>query len=365
MANVSKEESVLLIQHAISAIKNEGETQRDLATYLEVEQPRLTEAKKGKWKIGNSQRQLIIDRFGYPRRGKGEYIKAELYGTVSKFIDDFESSSKARYKRRLYQLFTRSDYQQLIGSYFRLSDFSDVDIDKALNLKLECLEKLLILGGFTQWIDAQRENESKERSISAIEASILHEAGLMISSFVDSSVYVILYKLGLFKLYVMPSFTFISSESVPSLTNTELVLSGDVVLNYSKNVKHETLNSVGNFHGAYGRSFFPIYSGKLGGEHIQSGAAINSMPDRWDSAEMRLFLSESMEYHLVIHLIKEAHMYDIGGSRSIVVTCIDRIGFLQELELIRKWLGLPHDMYDQVKSEIAKVGGFIPGARVL
>gem|GEM_PF-5414560 len=366
MAIVTKEESMLLIQHAISGIINEGENQQVLAKYLEVDPPRLTEAKKGRWTMRDYHRTLIIDRFGYPRRGKGEYIKASVYETVSAFTDDYVPSSKVRYKRRLYELFTRTDYQLLIGSYFILPDFIGIDNPDALKMKLHRLEKLLLLDGFTQWLDEQRSNDSNNKSIDTLADSILFEVGLTISSFVENRVYIVLYKLGLFKVDVMPSFTFASTADVPSLANSELVLTGDVVLNYSDIVNETgTLNSVSCVHGEYGRSFFPTCAGNFIVDSIVQGSEINSMPDHWNKVEMRLFLSENMEYHLVINLIKECYVYDINDARNVVVTCIDRIGFLQEIEKMRKWLGLSYDMHDQLKSKLAKVGGFIPGARVL
>jgi len=41
------------------------------------------------------------------------------------------------------------------------------------------------------------------------------------------------------------------------------------------------------------------------------------------------------------------------------------MNFLKEIEIIRKWCGLPYDFNDGIKREVAKVGGYVPGAEVL
>jgi len=41
------------------------------------------------------------------------------------------------------------------------------------------------------------------------------------------------------------------------------------------------------------------------------------------------------------------------------------MNFLKEIEIIRKWCGWPYDFNDDIKREVAKVGGYVPGAEVL
>jgi len=58
MVAVSKEESMLLIQHAISAYLNEGKNQIDLGELLGLATPRISGYKAGKGKLSPNQRNM-------------------------------------------------------------------------------------------------------------------------------------------------------------------------------------------------------------------------------------------------------------------------------------------------------------------
>ncbi|UAL43979.1 hypothetical protein K8B83_03690 [Shewanella inventionis] len=106
------------------------------------------------------------------------------------------------------------------------------------------------------------------------------------------------------------------------------------------------------------------------------------MPDYWSDARCELYLSENMNYHFLIQLshssiMEWAHIDDDSLSdekyfgevnandRLIVIRNINSLHLYECIEKIRKWFGQPSDSLFELKQEIAKAGGYVPGARVL
>ena len=74
-----KQYSQLVIMHAISQLKETGKNQKDLAALIGIPEPRITEAKNGAYTLNARNIEEIGRLFGLPKRGKGRYVRAELY----------------------------------------------------------------------------------------------------------------------------------------------------------------------------------------------------------------------------------------------------------------------------------------------
>lgn len=89
-----------------------------------------------------------------------------------------------------------------------------------------------------------------------------------------------------------------------------------------------------------------------------------------------------MNYHFLIQLspriigewapIDEESQSDLAyfgdlrpDDRLIVILNINSLSLYQQIEDVRKWFGLPSDSLFELKQEIAKAGGYVPGAKVL
>lgn len=392
MATVSKEESMLLIQHAISAYLHEGKKQKELGKLLGIEGSRISECKIGKWKLSPSQRQIIIDNYGYPRRGKGQYMKAEVYDSVTAFIEDYDESSKKRFKRRMYELLARKDYQDLILGHMSARDrwglssnFESVLQDDDIAI----IDSLLSQPETKIWYDSKKacayekfglEKEKCDRNFK----SLLNRMGDRLLGHPDGRFQDMLYHIAKFKFELMPEFSFNNNNDVPSVGLKELVITGDEVLNFKVLCKNSSFNDAADILGHSDKLYdFPVCTSD--GWIIPEETVINCKPDNWERVILRLYLSESMHYHLWIRLddspdIREksdldcdAEYYerncgginDDGLFRNIVIKDLCRINYLKEIEMIRKWCGWPFDLHEDIKREVAKVGGYVPGAEVL
>jgi len=382
MVAVSKEESMLLIQHAISAYLNEGKNQTDLGELLGLATPRISEYKVGKGRLSPNQRNIIIDNYGYPRRGKGQYIKAEVYDTVTEFIDDYEDSSKKRLKRRLYELLMRKDYQDVILSYLQGKISPTVYIGKGpkepekreeLMRDISVVEKLLSQPETKIWY----ENHSKSSF-----KLLLDSVDTRLDKYIRGDFDKILYRIAQFKFELMPDFSFHGDIDVPSISRKEMIITGDEVLNFKADCRRVEFNKAADLFGDRNSLYDLSCPCDSYRSVIQEGSEINAKPDNWERIILRLYLSESMHYHLWIRLddvfhINEADLIEErfaeelegiredGLVRNIVIKDLCRNDFLNEIEIIRKWCGWPYDFNDDIKREVAKVGGYVPGAEVL
>lgn len=383
MTAVSKEESMLLIQHAISAYLNEGKNQKELGALLGIEGSRISEGKVGKWKLSPSQRQVIIDNYGYPRRGKGQYIKAEVYDTVTEFIDDYEVSSKKRLKRRFSELLMRKDYQDVIVSHLKkvegMVSLYGYGSERAepMVCDISIIEKLLSQPETKIWYDSYLErshNASSQRDRNF--KSLLTSVDTRLPKYSGHGLQVVLYRIAQFKFELMPEFSFFRDVDVPSIPRKELIITGDEVFNFKSDCSGVEFNNAADLLGPFEQERTFVSNA------IPKGSEINDKPDNWGCATLKLYLSESMGYHLWIRLdaffhhdefdLQETKMVkrldgiiEDGLVRNIVIKDLCRMNFLKEIEIIRKWCGWHHDFNDDIKREVAKVGGYIPGVEVL
>jgi len=394
MVAVSKEESMLLIQHAISAYLNEGKNQKELGELLStdgsiVSGSRISEGKIGKWKLLPSQRQVIIDNYGYPRRGKGQYIKAEVYDTVTEFIDDYENSSKKRLKRRLYELLMRKDYQEAILSYFKedgdVNRFYTGERPEPLICDISIVDSLLSQPETKIWYDSYQghlDNDNNREQYDKNFKLLLISVDVRLPEYTGCDFQRKFYRVAQFKFELMPNFSFHGDIDVPSISRKEMTFTGDEVLNFKADCCRIEFNNAADLFGDRDSYYDLGVSNHSYRNIIQEGSEINAKPDNWKRIILRLYLSESMHYHLWIRLDDFDHVdkadyfgdffdeqfqgiNDDGVVRNIVIKDLCRINFLKEIEIIRKWCGCPTDFNDDIKREVAKVGGYIPGVEVL
>ncbi|QUM78817.1 hypothetical protein HWV00_21325 (plasmid) [Moritella sp. 24] len=399
MVAVSKEESMLLIQHAISAYLNEGKNQKELGELLGIDGSRISEAKIGKWKLSPSQRQVIIDNYGYPRRGKGQYINAEIYNSVTEFLGDYEESSNQRLKHKLYSFFRSENFQRELSFCVKRAASSSKE-----SSLLYRIDELLSLSETKSWYEYIKENNinlypsdsvfhraSPDRKVEDIDVYVI-QVGLSTidtsTGFIAANPYpefmAILYRMAGFKYELMPEFCFDKNFDIEPVTLNELVITGDVVLELRPNsdlydVCDEDDDDSNILRGQASLPFNKL-SANLFGRHdflyeLKNKPDMNSKshykPDNWSRIVLRLYLSESMNYHLWIRLDNGNEINTLraisrnGEVRNIVIKDLCRLDFLNEMELIRKWCGYDCDMSADLKHELAKLGGYIPGAKVL
>ncbi|MDO6513582.1 hypothetical protein [Neptuniibacter sp. 2_MG-2023] len=90
--------------------------------------------------------------------------------------------------------------------------------------------------------------------------------------------------------------------------------------------------------------------------------------DRWTTYEISLFLKDNCDYALLLSLGSYENRYnDVihHPERFIIIPNIPGLQLFKELDEMRKWLTLPELPLNNIKKDIAKHGGYIPGAIVI
>jgi hypothetical protein len=357
--------------------------------------PRISEFKIGKGRLSPNQRQIIIDNYGYPRRGKGQYLNAEIYNSATEFIGDYEASSKQRLKRRLYSLFTSKEFQDKLSSCVELTSCSSKE-----SSLLYCIDDLLSLPETKTWYESIKNNSvcinkssygQSDDKVKMIDMYIL-QVGLSYVRKSDfnilcpSAIFInILYRIAGFKYELMSEFSFNKHADIEPVVLKELVITGDIVLelkpdsgryeggdgNESSNIIRRSASLIFNTQTAdFFGSDFLLYE-LMPRDYSTNFEGVSCKPDHWERIILRLYLSESMNYHLWIRLDGSKALEttkgvsEAGEVRNIVIKTLSRIDLLSEMELIRKWCGYAQDMNADIKHEIAKLGGYIPGAEML
>ena len=395
MAGISKHDSKLVVQHAIASARNQGLTQKDLAKELGLEESRLSEAKKGAFSILPSTRDHVFKMYGVPRRGKGQFVEAETYVSVDEFIETYPVTTQMRHLFRLTTTFSRKDYISIICGFFSVNLDLDASPDVQEEMKTNLINCILIDERFTQWgknlhkylsQDADPFDEPQTKPV--LPKSLIDDIKTGLKSSHEqlfnirgnekekSADFISAFYWLWYTKAKCPSFEFGSSVTIDLPATKELILTGDLILDGSyetekaRNINDAlTVQAYEQYHRRDSLGHVPAYSRNVVPElSISQKNRINSKPDLWPQTHLKLYLSESMEYHLWI-ILDRGYQYpnypDMMDRRNIVIPHIPWNGLFKAVEKIRKWVGLPYSPEKDIKEKIAEAGGYVPGAEVL
>ncbi|UAL43978.1 helix-turn-helix transcriptional regulator [Shewanella inventionis] len=109
MEQLTKHDTILWINHAITYFKSIDKTQKDMAKALGLEESRVSEMKSGSGVISTNLMTKIVEYCGSPRRNPGRYLEVELYNDIENFFNSFESTTANRFYRKLLALIKNED----------------------------------------------------------------------------------------------------------------------------------------------------------------------------------------------------------------------------------------------------------------
>ncbi|BFL81983.1 hypothetical protein LFREDSHE_04330 [Shewanella baltica] len=387
MEQLTKHDTILWINHAITYFKSIDKTQKDMAKALGLEESRLSEMKRGSGVISPNLMAKIVEYCGSPRRNPGRYLEVELYNDIENFFNSFESTTANRFYRKLLALIKNEElYQHFLDliSPHNLNYKTDKNaIEALLNeffLSKEYLDicskysnVLRTTDGFTtrpiddfQWWNV---DHTGYKSLSI--------GGLLIKDFETFKLMFIFSKL----FEDITDFKFGSKEPLniqPQIPVEPAILTGKRIL-IMKSSLLENAPVTSAVYDLFGKNKSGITLSDYRGLQLKPE---QYMPDYWQEGRCELYLSENMNYHFLIHLsptyiqefadIDDDSLSDMKyfgivrpNDRLIIIRNINSLSLYQQVENIRKWFGLPIDSLFELKEEIAKAGGYVPGARVL
>ena len=368
----TKQQTILYINHAISFFKNQGKTQKDMAKILGLDESRISEMKVGRSYLSTSDMNSIIELCGHPRRDPGRYERAQCYQSCESFFSEYNNLMKNRYLRGLIDYFNdEKNKKNLLDSCRKLPIFKSnelstlADIDDFIRQSesntvfSDYLSKCLSQAATSMWAEDPMNYEGFIVPKSSSEKELFHS---------------------LFQLWQLVSEIesfYLSNEDkyhLPLLKDSEeVVMTGDTILAFANGASID-------------RSVNEFTNKTLG---IESKYRINesSLPTYWISGRCEVILSDSMNYYFTIHLSQkyistemdldkytaEEASIDLAKQLAfvhpddlfVIIEQVEPQSLFKDIEDIRKWFCLPEDSHFELKKNIAKAGGYVPGARVL
>lgn len=365
--NVTKQYTQLVVNHVLLQVQAEGNNQKYLADFLGIPDTRISEAKNGKLAFNNAQIECLAKHYSLPRRAPGEYVTAESYPTVDSFIESYHKASKARHFSRLKEAFNRGDYLKVLCSHFIIiPEGTHGQLMNVQEMETKELQRYLTAylntNEITDWYQATTEQLNRADTQQTFELERPKHANVdghavAIDTGYESRV--------LWSLFWFAYLHNERSDKNQAPTIREYILTGDIVLDERTLSLSKTPLSQPYSDVFASKNITEMWNRGYDYFDIKVNNPLCTLPDKWDEVKFQLFCTESLDYHLLLKLRAQRGEYDPANARTVIIKQV-KIGVLfQEIETLRKWLGMPWDLNEQMKTEIAKLGGYVPGVEVL
>ncbi|RMA82702.1 helix-turn-helix domain-containing protein [Umboniibacter marinipuniceus] len=131
---MNKKSDRAIVKHAINVYKARGNTQKDLAKFLDIPESRLSEYAKGKLNPPSMVTKAMIEECGAPSRECGWYMTGEIYEGLAELKDAVTTSKPV------------SNYELVIEgeSIFRLKSYGCSAVRKLLPASYELGKRAFI-----------------------------------------------------------------------------------------------------------------------------------------------------------------------------------------------------------------------------
>lgn len=400
----TKQTTSLWINHAISRYQKLGLNQKRLADDLGIEESRLSEMKQGRKRISPSQMDQIIDLCGAPKRGKGRFELAKIFKNVDDFSLSVNEILEDSFIKKIIKAYSRVDYiENLINAvivdsdHFKNEENRNFMVINWINTTLKNKDFIeqcrLYQKSFkhpNSWTDWANDWINKKDNYQYGDKNCYVVNNVMIK---NKKIFHALYLLAIVK-NKFPEYEFNSNKKIQidKYQNIPTVISGKSILvikNFIKEPENSSINDETFKKYGYKKHFietdtFYSYDDYKSDPHSMLFKFNSSLePFFINDIRCELYLSEEMNYHLLIHFSESILGYmeiedaekdqdcdseafvDEERDHAIIIPNINLLELSNEIEKVRKWARLPTDNNYLLFKQIARAGGFIPGAQML
>jgi len=373
MKTYTKQDSQLLIKHCINAYSAGGKdkTQKQFSKDYLIPEARISESKRGKGGINNDKLMTLEEEYGFPRRATGHYVQAEVYSTLDEFLNHFNAIADKRHHNHMEQLCKTSKFKDIILDLFNSKkEDSHTSLKNDGELTLQNLDNLLNSEELGEWYACELASISNGRNQPEIKyiSTLLFEHNLFASPLnPEIRVARVLFRLAHYKYNISPDFSLSKKVDLEEIKSSELVVCGDIIideivqadyflkkskqatdLDYFKRIKEVQL---------------PDYAIGIGNNSTYDLSTSNY--DNWQRIKLRIILTASLKYHLIVDFRDNGSFSSSGNDRSIFIEDFGKSNALSELKRIIETFGLDTIDIENIKSNLALLGASIPGARIL
>ncbi len=396
MLNLTKNDLILWVTHAIAHFESLGKKQKDLANALGIEATRLSEMKTGKGTLSPNLIERITELCGAPRRNPGRFEYAELYTDLDTFFSSLIPVTENRFYRKILTMLSNTDYLDAIINHCSSKESDDLETSLSRKQTIDNINRLItnedfqsicldykkhLLNSGLSWTFKSANTE--KHSWNSKDKLVIENITIS-----DERIFHSLYLAWCLKQHII-EYEFGSERLVninPTKDRVALVMTGDRILTLQSEssvnylINKEITNILGSAH-----SYTDIHSrnSPFGDHPILSPKKQEPKPDRWGDIRCEVYLSENMNYHFLIHMTADIMEFEDQNileyptelnDREPIVQPNDRIAIIanisslelyRQVEELRKWVGMPSDNLYKLKKKIAKAGGYVPEAIVL
>jgi hypothetical protein len=423
---ITKEETKQLIEHALSSSETMNGTK--LAKFIGEPDSRISNAKSCEWSMTKEQAILLIEKFGQPRRKPGVFVRCETATSITSFIENEIELSKLRHWEKIINYVSSTKTQEKLveilskdPTYIPVRDMDGNLIDEPVKQDAKAIfNKFNIFmesDEFKSWLQSARKwlqraidmdlSYDKIRnglvSLTSYNIDKLDDIPVPIPSRCelpyDASLQVFAKNNGLrldsgmtaVDLILFGSFYYeINSNGIAKdLSLPKSYAFGDKNCNF---IASELTNYVitGKVVWQEQGSFTQIKKGQPASNSIaykvpdealifsptiheridSNNIADDWQVDCWTTYLVKLYIHENCDYSLLIELGSEwprnqHSQSDHLCARQIIIPKIPGLQLFDHLGTLRAWLELEELPEIEIKKNIAKAGGFIPGAIIL
>ena len=374
MSHYTKEYSQLVIKHAIARAEFESLSQAYLADFLEIDAPRITRAKQGKYRLGNSQITALLNRFGSPKSDSGIYTEAILCDSLESFFKEHTAVHHAHFHFLLGLWFTsescKDDIAKKVAPVLISPDTNEpVPRDHRtlygsdnphISMSKKWLDKQVQKKEFKNWYvlaEDKVNNPHFDNGRMHCYLPDLQDGDWSNIGYISNSH--TLFALGYYIKHIDPGYTLSKKSEVPVLPRkyalTPMVITGKEIAYYTERLDMEVFNipsPVGKgFEGPECRQNWedpiaPEIVGKVNFEKISC-------------VSVSVYLNKNMEYCFKIIESKNK------SSIEFVIKNVDQLKVFEQYNQLRSYYKLPETDLTELKMNVAEHGGYIPGALVL
>ncbi len=396
MLNLTKNDLILWVTHAIAHFESLGKKQKDLANALGIEATRLSEMKTGKGTLSPNLIEKITELCGAPRRNPGRFEYAELYTDLDTFFSSSIPVTENRFYRKILTMLSNADYLDEIINHCSSKENGDLETPLSRAQTIDNINSLIINKEFQSicfdykkfLLDSNLSwpfhwENTKKRSWNSKDKLIIENITIS-----DARIFHSLYLAWCLKKHRI-EYEFGSERLVninPTKDRVSLVMTGERILTLQSEteVNYPINKEIANILGmAHRYTDIHAHNSPFGDHPPLSPKKQEPKPDRWGDIRCELYLSENMNYHFLIHMTENTMKFEDQNiieypielnDREPIVQPNDRIAIIanisslelyRQVEEIRKWVGMPSDNLYMLKKKIAKAGGYVPEAIVL
>jgi hypothetical protein len=374
MSNYTKEYSQLVIKHAIARAEFESLNQAYLADFLEIDAPRITRAKQGKSRLGNSQITALLNRFGSPKSDSGIYTEVILCDSFDSFFKEHTAVHHAHFHYLLGLWFTnescKDDIAKKVAPILIYPDTNEPLPRKErmffssdnphISLSKKWLDKQIRKIEFQNWyLLAEKEINNPRIDDGEVYCNLpnLKDGDWSNIGYISNKQ--TLFALGYYIKHIDPKYTLSNTSHAPVLpkkcTLTPMVITGKEIAYYLEKLDTATFPLLS-----------PVGKGFEGPECKQNRAEPLAAEitgkvsfEKIGCVSVSVYLNKNMEYCFKIIETKN------NSSLEFIIKNVDQLKVFEQYNELRAFYKLPKTDLTELKTNIAEHGGYIPGALVL